>query len=348
MPAPVRILHLEDEEVDVELIQATLKAGGLACDVVHVTSREQFESPVAQGQARQSQDDYRTLVELSPDAIFIETEGNFAFLNHMAVGIFGGSDPTELLGKPLREFVHADSRASAGDFLDKLSGSRKTTASCEIKLLRLDGSSFDAEISAAPLTFEGKPAIQVAMRDISERKRAQEVMRHVSSKLAGPLKGSATREVVGLVVFGLIVFALGWFFNLFEPVFSWSLRHRETLLDEFLGALIVLNPALALFGYRRWTETGRCRSGIPRPDEPAQRPTGRPRTADLSEDLVVLALLAIVVFTIGHQFKLFEALFEWVLKYKETVVDELFGTMIILAPAFAAFAYRRWKETQIE
>jgi len=49
MPTPLRILHLEDSPRDAKLIQASLEAGGLDCDVVHVKNREQFEAAVAGG-----------------------------------------------------------------------------------------------------------------------------------------------------------------------------------------------------------------------------------------------------------------------------------------------------------
>ena len=39
---PLRVLHLEDDPGDVSLVQATLRADGLECDVTNVQTREDF------------------------------------------------------------------------------------------------------------------------------------------------------------------------------------------------------------------------------------------------------------------------------------------------------------------
>ena len=49
MTSPVRILHLEDERNDAELVQATLEADGLACEVARVETRAEFLTAVEQG-----------------------------------------------------------------------------------------------------------------------------------------------------------------------------------------------------------------------------------------------------------------------------------------------------------
>jgi PAS domain S-box-containing protein len=49
MPSPVRILHLEDDPIDCELISSTLRHEGLDCAIQWVSNRADFESAVAQG-----------------------------------------------------------------------------------------------------------------------------------------------------------------------------------------------------------------------------------------------------------------------------------------------------------
>ena len=46
MKTPLRILHLEDNPVDADLIHATLSAEGVACDAVRVETRSQFVDAV--------------------------------------------------------------------------------------------------------------------------------------------------------------------------------------------------------------------------------------------------------------------------------------------------------------
>lgn len=49
MNAPLRILHVEDDPQDAELIQSVLAANGLACEIVRVDTREAFEAALNQG-----------------------------------------------------------------------------------------------------------------------------------------------------------------------------------------------------------------------------------------------------------------------------------------------------------
>jgi PAS domain S-box-containing protein len=49
MGKPLRILHLEDNPRDVELIQAILEADSVACDVTRVQTRDEFDSALSRG-----------------------------------------------------------------------------------------------------------------------------------------------------------------------------------------------------------------------------------------------------------------------------------------------------------
>lgn len=46
---PIRILHLEDNARDAEMIQDKLEAEGLVCDIVHVDNQERFAAALADG-----------------------------------------------------------------------------------------------------------------------------------------------------------------------------------------------------------------------------------------------------------------------------------------------------------
>src|SRR5215472_599497 len=49
MKAPLRILYLEDSPTYVELVPAVLNAEGIACEVVHVETREQYMAALEEG-----------------------------------------------------------------------------------------------------------------------------------------------------------------------------------------------------------------------------------------------------------------------------------------------------------
>jgi PAS domain S-box-containing protein len=131
-----------------------------------------------------SEERYRNLVEISPDALFVETEQDkIVFINSAGVKLFGASSPKELIGKPVRKFVHPDDWKMFHQRIRKLREENRPAPFVEQRLVRLDGTFVDAEVAAAPLIFEGKPAAQVIAHDITERKRAEEQIRQLNVEL---------------------------------------------------------------------------------------------------------------------------------------------------------------------
>jgi len=130
---------------------------------------------------RQSEDRYRRLVDLSPDAVLIVQEGRVVFANPAGVRLLGGGDDSNVIGRPVLDFVHADEhRAVLARLNEVLDGERQTVFQ-ERRYLRFDGTPLDVEAAATLYPDPAGPAIQVILRDITERKRA-EVASHESEE----------------------------------------------------------------------------------------------------------------------------------------------------------------------
>ncbi|MFZ5650762.1 MAG: PAS domain S-box protein [Bacillota bacterium] len=121
---------------------------------------------------RESEELYRGLVELSPDAIAVHSEGRIEFINRVGAEKLGATCPEEIIGKKAMGFIHPEYRKTVKERFLKMQGTGKSELFAEEKVLRLDGTVVDMEIAAAPLTFNGKPAIQVVGREITDHKRA--------------------------------------------------------------------------------------------------------------------------------------------------------------------------------
>ncbi|MEA2642375.1 MAG: hypothetical protein QOF51_3769, partial [Chloroflexota bacterium] len=122
---------------------------------------------------RASEERYRSLVEASPDGIAIQREGLIVFVNASGVRLLGAASPDELVGRPLLDFVHSDYREIVGRRLEDLGDGDGCAATVEEKLVRLDGSEFDVELTCTPVIFDDVRSVQLILRDVSERKRAQ-------------------------------------------------------------------------------------------------------------------------------------------------------------------------------
>lgn len=137
---------------------------------------EQIERRRAEEIYRESEARYRHIVEHSPDAIFIQSGGTFIFVNEAGVKLFGASSSDQLLGRQVLELMHPDYREIVGERIRQINERGLPVPLLEEKFLRLDGTSVDVEVTAIPITYGGKQAAQVMVRDIAERKQAEAAM----------------------------------------------------------------------------------------------------------------------------------------------------------------------------
>jgi PAS domain S-box-containing protein len=130
-----------------------------------------------------SEERYRSLVELSPDALFVEADEKIVFINSAGVRLLGAAKAEQITGRTVKEFIHHDDWPSAQLRLQGLHRDNKPAPFLEQRLVQLDGTPVDVEIAAAPLIFAGRPAAQVIAHDIRERKRAEEEIRNLNTDL---------------------------------------------------------------------------------------------------------------------------------------------------------------------
>jgi PAS domain S-box-containing protein len=142
-----------------------------------ITERKQAEEMLHESEER-----YRNLVEMSPDAIAVHQQGKFVYVNPAGGELVGARDPRELVGKSVLDIVHPAYREIVVQRFRQTTEGEKAPL-MEEKFIKLDGTPIDVEVAAIPLTYQGKPATQVVVRDITERKRAEEELRRSASAL---------------------------------------------------------------------------------------------------------------------------------------------------------------------
>lgn len=125
----------------------------------------------------ESEERYRLLVEFSPDPIAIHGEGKLIYINPAGAELLATVCPEELVGRPVMDFIHPDRREEVAEQMRRVTEEGRRLDLVEEKLVRLDGSVVDVEITAIPILCGGKPAAQIIARDVTGRKRAQEALR---------------------------------------------------------------------------------------------------------------------------------------------------------------------------
>jgi PAS domain S-box-containing protein len=123
---------------------------------------------------RESEESYRSLVETSPDAIFLHEEGKFVYLNPAAVRLYGAGTAEELYGKSAFDIAHPDDRDAIRNRTASILATGAPAPLKEMRIVRRNGSIVDVEATAGVSYYRGKKVIQVIQRDITERKQAEE------------------------------------------------------------------------------------------------------------------------------------------------------------------------------
>ncbi|MDJ0557313.1 MAG: PAS domain S-box protein [Microcoleaceae cyanobacterium MO_207.B10] len=134
----------------------------------------ELERQEAEAALKESEERYRRLVELSPEAIAVHWQEKFVYINYAGAKLLGGNSPQDIVGKDIWQFVHPDSIEIAKEQIIEVQQEGKQAKLQEAKLIRLDGKVIDVEIAGISYTYQGNSAIQIIVRDITERKQAQE------------------------------------------------------------------------------------------------------------------------------------------------------------------------------
>lgn len=159
-----------------------------------------IERHLAGQRLAESEQRFRLLVENSPDAIFVQTGGKFAYLNSTAISLFGATKTSDLLGSPVLERFHPDFHSAIRERVRLLNEERQKVPALDEVCRRLDGSEFHAEVSATPIHYDGQDGALVFVRDISLRKEMEDQLRQTQKMDSiGRLAGGVAHDYNNLL-----------------------------------------------------------------------------------------------------------------------------------------------------
>ncbi|MHB9096392.1 MAG: PAS domain S-box protein [Syntrophales bacterium] len=135
-----------------------------------------------QGALRESEERYRELIQSSPDAVIVHRDGRFLYANPVALRLYGAESLEKLQSKTFLDLIPPDDCAAIAVRMEQGKAGQKLPLQ-ETRLVRLDGQVIPVESVGGPVNYDGKPATQIIVRDITERKEAEEQLFATSQRL---------------------------------------------------------------------------------------------------------------------------------------------------------------------
>ncbi len=137
--------------------------------------RDVWERVESERILRDAEERYRLLFESAPDGIAIVHGQTIETANGAFLRLLGVERLDEVVGKRFVDFLDPSVRAAAFERGNHLAGEVQQASAVERRLLRADGSKIEAEVSAASYRQGERILTQVIVRDVTERKRAEEL-----------------------------------------------------------------------------------------------------------------------------------------------------------------------------
>lgn len=122
----------------------------------------------------ESEERYRIAIECSNDAITIAQHDHRVYANRKFLEMFGYDRFDEVINVPIYPVIHPDDRDRVARIDGRRQSGEPTPSRYEFKGVRRDGTVIYVEVSVAGITYRGEPAALNYLRDVTERRYAEE------------------------------------------------------------------------------------------------------------------------------------------------------------------------------
>src|SRR6266704_352857 len=154
-----------------QMYLALLSVTGLVLAAM-TTERRQVEHA-----ARESEQRYRTLLENAPEAILVHQDGRWIIANRAALKLLHAARVEQLVGRATLDIVHPDYRAIVRERIEREFATGEPAPLLEQQFVAVDGTVLDVEVVGIPITLAGRQGGQIIVRDITERRQAEQTVR---------------------------------------------------------------------------------------------------------------------------------------------------------------------------
>ncbi|MFL0498625.1 PAS domain-containing sensor histidine kinase [Priestia megaterium] len=192
---------------------------------------------------RESEDNYKQLIETLPESILIHNQNRILYVNKAGENMLGAQRKSEILGRSIHAFIYSeDYQELATRRLKQLLEKSILSSNVEQKLLRLDGKIIFVEVSSRVIIFEGKEAVLSTVKDVTAKRQEAEILLQKSEKLAliGQMAAGIAHEIRNPLT------SIKGFIQLFKSKYKSEEEHFNLVLSELERINLIVGEFLVL------------------------------------------------------------------------------------------------------
>jgi len=185
---------------------------------------------------------YETLIKFLPEPIVISEDGLIVYTNQSLVKLLKAEHRDQILGKSVYDITHPDYHEDSRKVIKKVMRSEKPSPFSERKLICCDGETVSVEISSIQIyNYNGKPAMLSVIRDLSERKRSEELLlRSEKLSVIGQLAAGVAHEIRNPLT------ALKGFTQILQKELGSKYYYIGTMMSELERIQYIVNEFMSL------------------------------------------------------------------------------------------------------
>ena len=166
---------------------------GVSRDISHRKRQEEA--------LRESEERHRSVIDISPNAIWVVGDGLVVFANNSMATLVGAGSPDELVGREALDFTHRADRDLILERRRLIIDEHQKAPWIEHRIVRMDGADVEVESHGTRIVWDARPSALVVFRDLTERRSAEAAsreketaLRELERKLADLSRSSAVGE----------------------------------------------------------------------------------------------------------------------------------------------------------
>ncbi|WP_203554246.1 PAS domain S-box protein [Bacillus sp. B15-48] len=235
----LQIMNKRKELVDIQVKNIPIVVDNKVIGVYGIAKDISVEKKLWK-QLLQSEEQYRQLVEESPEAIILKKENynNWSFVNQTGVQLLKAMTKEEITSRPLLDFIHPDDHI-------KVKNSRPINDdghySFECRFICLNGDIIDVEVNAIPIVYDGDSYLHIMVRDITELKQSREFIQQTEKlTVVGELAAGIAHEIRNPLT------SLKGFTQLLEDKADCNPEYMEIMITEIERINTIVSELLLL------------------------------------------------------------------------------------------------------